>query len=162
MKRTPVVVGLVTSLLLAPVGFAAEFYIYPAKGQSADQQEKDKYECNQWAVKQTGFNPMDPPTATAPPPQQQAPQGGLFRGAARGALLGTAVGAIAGNTGEGAAIGAAAGGLFGGMRRRDQVAGEQQAQANYESQQSAQYEQRRSQWAGAYKTCLEGRGYTVS
>lgn len=162
MKRTPVVIGLLTSLMLAPAGLAAEFYIYPAKGQSSQQQEKDKYECNQWAVNQTGFNPMDPPTATAPPPQQQAKKGGLLKGAAGGALLGTAVGAIAGNTGEGAAIGAAAGGLFGTMRRRDQVAGEQQAQQNYESQQSAQYEQRRSQWAAAYKTCLQGRGYTVS
>ena len=33
--------------------------------------DKDKYQCNEWAVKQTGFNPMDVPTATAPPPPQQ-------------------------------------------------------------------------------------------
>jgi hypothetical protein len=32
------------------------FYIYPSKGQSQAQRNKDKYECNTWAVSQTaGF-----------------------------------------------------------------------------------------------------------
>ena len=38
-------------LALASPGRAQQgLYIYPAKGQSSQQQEKDKYECNQWAV----------------------------------------------------------------------------------------------------------------
>jgi len=32
--------------------------IYPAKGQSQQQMEKDKYECYTWAKGQTGFDPM--------------------------------------------------------------------------------------------------------
>ena len=32
----------------------AELMIYPAKGQTAEQQQKDEYECHQWAVEQTG------------------------------------------------------------------------------------------------------------
>ncbi|HKI75119.1 MAG TPA: DUF6515 family protein, partial [Pseudomonadales bacterium] len=34
-----------------------EMIIYPAKGQSQDQLDKDRYECHRWAVSQTGFDP---------------------------------------------------------------------------------------------------------
>jgi len=34
---------------------AQELMIFPAKGQSEDQMEKDKFECYSWAKKQTGF-----------------------------------------------------------------------------------------------------------
>lgn len=39
-----------------------QFYVYPKKGQSADQQAKDRYECHRWAVDQTGFDPSQPVT----------------------------------------------------------------------------------------------------
>jgi Family of unknown function (DUF6515) len=39
-----------------------QFYVYPKKGQSADQQAKDRYECHRWAVDQTGFDPSQPAT----------------------------------------------------------------------------------------------------
>ncbi len=137
-------------------------YIYPAKGQSQDQMELDKSQCNSWAVKQTGFNPMDVPTATAPPPPQQAPSGGMVRGGALGAGLGAAGGAIAGDAGKGAAIGALTGGVLGRVRRQSQVRSNQQSQEQWAQQQTASYDQRRGQWESAYKTCLSGRGYTVS
>ena len=35
---------------------ATEF-VYPSKGQSEEQQNKDKWECHQWASKQTGIDP---------------------------------------------------------------------------------------------------------
>jgi len=35
---------------------ATEF-VYPSKGQSEEQQSKDKWECHQWATKQTGIDP---------------------------------------------------------------------------------------------------------
>ena len=38
-----------------------DFYVYPNKGQSQEQQEKDRYECQEWAMKETGFNPMKAP-----------------------------------------------------------------------------------------------------
>ena len=146
----------VPSLVLAD-----DFYIYPSEGQSKKQQERDKYSCYQWAKDQTGFDPMDRPTASTPPPQEEAPQGGLLRGGARGAALGAVVGAIAGDAGKGAAAGAAGGALFGGMRRRDQNRRQQQSQQNWAAQESARYEQGRGAYNRAYRACLIGRGYTV-
>jgi hypothetical protein len=92
-----------------------DMIIYPKEGQSEKQQEKDKYECYTWAKKQTGFDPMEMPKATEPPPPQEAKKGGVGKGAVRGGLVGLGVGAIAGDAGKGAAAGAVAGGLFGGM-----------------------------------------------
>jgi len=149
------------AVLVAGTSWGQDFYIYPDKGQSKDQMEKDKYECYQWAKSQTGFDPMEQPKATAPPPEQEAAKGGVVSGAARGALVGVAVGAIAGDAGKGAAIGAASGGLIGGMRRRDQVRSEEQAQEQWAQQQAAQYQQRRNEYNRAYSACLEGKGYTV-
>ncbi len=135
--------------------------IYPTKGQNSQQQEKDKFECYNWAKQNSGFDPMAPIQATAPPPQKEAPVGGVGRGAARGAAVGVTAGAIAGDAGKGAAIGAASGALVGGMRRRDQVQRETAAQEQYVNQQQAQYDQKRQGYNRAYSACLEGRGYTV-
>ncbi len=140
---------------------AQELIIYPAKGQSQDQLEKDKYECYSWAKKQTGFDPMEVPKATAPPPKQEASKGGLFKGAARGAVVGVTAGAIAGDAGKGAAIGAASGALFGGMRRKDQKRQQEKAQQEWAQQQADQYQQKRNTYNRAFGACLEGRGYTV-
>jgi len=38
---------------------------YPAKGQSAEQQSRDRYECHSWAVSQSGFDPAGAQTAPA-------------------------------------------------------------------------------------------------
>ncbi len=48
--------------LQAQVGAAApaagtDLIAYPKNGQSADQQAKDKFDCHQWAVGQSGFDP---------------------------------------------------------------------------------------------------------
>ena len=40
----------ITSLVLAQ-----EPFIYPNKGQSKEQTEKDKYSCYQWAKQESGF-----------------------------------------------------------------------------------------------------------
>jgi hypothetical protein len=141
--------------------FGQEPVIYPAKGQTQEQMQKDKSECYNWAKGQSGFDPMAPPTASSPPPQQGAPQGGVVKGAARGAVVGVAVGAIAGDAGKGAAIGAAGGGLMGGMRRRDQAAQEQHAQQQWEQQQAANLAQKRGVYNRNFAACMEGRGYTV-
>lgn len=147
--------------LIPMATWADDLFIYPAKGQSAEKQETDKWECRAWATKQTGFDPAARPTATTPPPARQAPQGGLLRGAAGGAALGAIGGAIGGNAGKGAAIGAAGGGLLGTMRRNDQVRQEQYVHQQWAQQNVAQYEQSRSNWVRAVGACLTGRGYTV-
>jgi hypothetical protein len=128
--------------------------VFPAKGQSNQQMESDKYACYSWAKGQTGFDPMKAPTATAPPPPTQ---GGVVQGAAKGAVAGVAIGAIAGDAGKGAAIGAAAGGMVGGAKKKQS----QQQQQQYAQQQAAGYEQKRGEYNRAWSACMEGKGYTV-
>ena len=151
------------TLIVGPV-LAQEQIIYPSKGQSAEQMEKDKFECYSWAKGQTGFDPMEVPKATAPPPQQQSGgsvAGGAVRGGLGGAALGAAVGAIAGNAGKGAAIGATSGGLLGGARRHSQASGDRQRQEQWEREQVANYQRNRDAYNRANRACLEGRGYSV-
>ena len=152
-----------TAIIVGPV-LAQEQIIYPSKGQDAQQMEKDKFECYSWAKGQTGFDPMEVPKATAPPPQQQSGgsvAGGAVRGGLGGAALGAAVGAIAGNAGKGAAIGATSGGLLGGARRHSQGSGDRQRQEQWEQEQVANYQRNRDSYNRAYRACLEGRGYSV-
>lgn len=135
---------------------AQEIFVYPNKGQSAEQTDQDKYACHEWAKQQTGYDPMAAQAGAAPPPSP--PQGGVARGAVRGALGGAVIGEIADDdAGKGAAVGAAAGGLFGGMRQREA-----------RMQQEQQHQQQAAASAGGADTynravaaCLEGRGYTV-
>ena len=87
--------------------------IYPAKGQSAEQQQKDDGECYGWAKANTGIDPAAVASQPPPPSAPAAGGGERVRGAARGAVGGAAIGAIAGG-GKGAAIGAAVGGGAGG------------------------------------------------
>lgn len=145
-----------------PPSAPARAFVYPEKGQTAQQQEFDRGQCYSWAVQQSGFDPANPPPPTAPPPMQAAPQGGLLRGAFGGAALGAVGGAIGGNAGEGAAIGAAVGGLFGMMRRARQVEEQQQQQANYATQQQNALSQGHATYNRAFGVCMTGRGYSVS
>jgi len=52
-------------------------------------------------------------------------------------------------------------GLFGGMRRRDQERHEEAVQDQRANQQAVNYEQNRSKYNRAFKSCMEGRGYRV-
>jgi hypothetical protein len=164
MHKTQILRHALCLLVLVCVGpaWGAQMFIYPSKGQSQEQQDRDRFECHTWSVKQTGFDPTAPQTAQAPPPPSEPRQGGVVRGGARGAATGAVVGGITGKPGKGAAIGAAAGGLFGGIRRRDQVRREQHAQAQYAQQQQAQAAHDRGNYDRALRTCLAGRGYTVN
>jgi len=162
MKRTIQIGTLIfVAIFVAGPAMAQDFFIYPTKGQNKEQMEKDKYECYRWAKDQTGFDPMQQPQATAPPPQEQPRRGGLLRGAGRGAAVGAVGGAIAGDAGKGAAIGAASGALIGGMRRRSQAREQQQAEEQWAREQATSYHQKRSTYDRAFGACLEGRGYTV-
>jgi len=143
---------------------AQEVIIYPAKGQSQDQMEKDKFECYSWAKNETGFDPMQIPTATAPPPKKEAPKGGAGRGAVGGAAAGAVIGGIAkGGKGaaRGAVIGGGSGALIGGMRRENQRKQQEQERNQWEREQTNAYMQKRNSYNRAYSACLEGRGYTV-
>ncbi len=146
--------ALITGALFASSVLAQQF-VYPAKGQSPDQQKKDESECHQWAVKQTGFDPTEPPqTAAAPKPPTTATgttPGAGVRGAARGAVVGEVVG---GDAGAGAAAGAVAARS---QSRRQNAAAQQQAAQQQQQGESAQ----QAAYGKARAACLEGRGYSV-
>jgi YMGG-like Gly-zipper len=154
--------AMVLALAAAPT-LAKDFFIYAQKGQSAEQQEADEFECLKWAKQQSGFDPMNAAstttTATGQPPQVS--EGGTVKGAARGAAVGAIGGAIAGDAGKGAAIGAGTGAAVGTMRRRDaerrQATEQQQRQQQARSSSSAAH----ASFNRAYTACMEGRGYTV-
>ena len=153
--------------LMSGPALAQDLIIYPAKGQSQDQMEKDKFECYTWAKGQTGFDPMEMPTATSAPPPKQATSstaGGVVKGGVGGGLLGAGVGAIAGGSKgarKGAAIGAVSGGAIGGVRSSSQQKRDEEARKRWEQEQVAAYTQKRNAYNRAYAACLEGRGYTV-
>ena len=50
---------------------AMSLFVYPKKGQSEQQTQNDRYQCHEWAVGQTGFDPTnsanDTQTSTATP-----------------------------------------------------------------------------------------------
>ena len=161
VHKLSVAIAFCFTAVFAGSAAAAEVFIYPQKGQSAEQQEKDKFECYNWAKQNSGFDPMAAPTATRAAPQAEEKKGGVGRGLLGGAAGGAIIGAIAGDAGKGAAIGAATGGLFGGMRRHNQKEREQNAQQQWKQEQVANYTQSRNNYNRAYAACLDGRGYTV-
>ena len=150
-----------STVTLASIGM----YIYPAKGQSPEQQQADEAACTDWAEAQTGLTlqagSVDTQAAADQAQQQaaNATQGAAVAGAARGALAGVAIGAIAGDAGTGAAIGAVAGGIGGRRAKKSVEAGAAQQGA---AQAQAQNDQAIASFKQAAGACLSGRGYTVN
>lgn len=146
---------------------STQIYFYPTQGQSAAQQDRDRYECYLWARKQTGFDPSSPQLAphqrlqvipTTPPPGQDTAVG-----AVTGAVIGAVV-APPGRSAEGAAVGAIAGAAIGTTSeaaRQEQAERIQRGYDRQEAQRMARLEQQASSYRRAMAACLEGRGYTV-
>ena len=136
------IAALVVAFCLSSGAWAQAPIIYPAKGQTADQQAADEGQCHAWAKQQTGIDPAM--LAAAPPPTAPPAY-------AAGGAIG---GAIAGDAGKGAAAGAIAGTMAGGRRARmAQVEGVQYAEAQRQQQLNTYYR--------ALSACMVGRGYTV-
>lgn len=142
-------------------------YFYPQRGQDARQQDRDRYECFNWAVAQTGFDPSRQPLPrqTREVVVPARPAGSLaLAGAATGALIGAAV-SDPWDRGEGAIIGAVAGTALGAVAESAQQQGMQQVsnqaqQSRYDSA-TSRYEDRAGGFQRAMSVCLEGRGYAV-
>ena len=134
-------------------------YFYPTKGQSAEQQDRDRYECYNWAVKQTGFDPgrMQAPQDRVAVVPSRAPGEATVGAAIAGAVIGAIVSSPR-NAASGAIVGAAAGGLLG-------AAAESSQQQQIEQHMTRRGDQRQRREAGEYRramsACLEGRGYSV-
>src|SRR5262245_21267438 len=153
-------------LAAAATAHAQEPIIYPAKGQSAQQQDKDKYECYSWAKGQTGFDPMALPTASSAAPQgpNRSVAGGALGGAAAGAAVGAVGGLIDGGgkgAGKGAGIGAGVGGMLGGRGAAGQNWKASKDREQWERRESQNYATNRANYNRAFGACLEGRRYTV-
>lgn len=162
-KRLPkfALLALALILPLAAAAQSGQLYIYPQKGQSPEQQDKDRYACHTWAVQQTGFDPSRayPSNPNTLDPQPYRPsQPHVLRGAGRGAALGAVGGAITGDAGKGAAAGAAMGGLAGGFKRMDE---RRQQQASQQYAQQAQVSKAGAEYQRAMAACLDARGYSV-
>lgn len=141
-------------------------YFYPTKGQSEAQQDRDRYECYLWAVKQSGFDPGQSQLA----PHQRievipaAPPGAdTAAGAVGGAVVGSMMSSRH-DRGFGLVFGALTGALIGSASdaaRQQQAAQAQQHYNASEAQQYARLERQARDYQRAMTACLEGRGYTV-
>ena len=137
--------------------------VYPARGQSPDQLERDRYDCHVWAVQQSGYDPSRP---GLPPGQRvivepaNPPGAGTAVGAIAGAILGAA---IAGprDAGAGLVLGGITGAAIG--TASDANA---QAQANVEQARldrgAAGAAQGAANYRRAISACLDARGYTTA
>jgi hypothetical protein len=139
---------------------------YPARGQTPEQQNRDRYECYQWAVQQTGF---DPSQQTLAPHQRievvpaEPPGHDTAAGAVTGAILGAAVSRPREALG-GALVGAMAGALIGASSdaaRENEAARQQRRYDARAAQHVANVETQASNYRRAMTACLEGRGYQV-
>jgi len=145
---------------------ATVVYVYPDRGQTDAQSDRDRYECHLWAVQQTGFDPSEAQLAphqrvevVAGPPSGTRTVAGAATGAAVGAVV-----ARPGNAGAGALIGAALGGIVGGSAdaaHAQQVVALQARESERETQRTARLEEQSSNYRRAISACLQGRGYTV-
>jgi len=155
IKNAWVLAAGLTAVGLAIGQAQAKPIVYPSKGQSPQQQQKDEGECYVWAKNSTGIDPAA--VAAAPAPQQQTGPavGGGER--AQSALRGAVVGGIVDGS-DGAGKGAALGVVVGGMRARNNQKS-QNAQAQQQSQ--AQKQDAMNTFYRAQGACLEGRGYTI-
>ena len=138
-------------------------FVYPANGQSAEQTDRDRYECHVWAVEQTGVDPSrgDASAYERVIVQPANPPGaGTVAGAIGGAILGSI---IAGprDAGAGLIIGGATGAIVGSASDASAQAQARQTQAQI-NQSAAAGRARADSYRRAIGACLTGRGYTVT
>jgi len=146
-------VVLASSLPAAAVEDLRALHVEGQRGQSLEQTRRDRYECHNWAVEQTGESPPAAPVAQ----QQTADEKRALRSerigrAIVGATIGGTLGGLFGNHHEpnesvlaGAAVGAGIGAATAGVGRKE-----------------AKEPEGPSDYLRALTACLEGRGYSVS
>jgi hypothetical protein len=145
-------------------------YAYPLHGQPPEQQNRDQYECSQWATQQTGFDPSAPGVpphdrvrvvSAGPPPGTNT-----AIGAVTGAIIGAAISRpwqAAGGAIAGAIVGGAIGSVGDASNAQANAANMQQAQiaAAQDRNAMAAQEQKASDYRRAVSACLDARGYSV-
>jgi hypothetical protein len=143
-----------------------QVYFYPIKGQTTEQQSRDHFECYNWAMQQTGFDPSQssiPPerrvkVVPMPPPGHDTAVLAIT-GAVLGALIAgprhAAVGALIGG-GSGAAAGAVSD-----VTRQQQSQQLEEAYNGRDRALDTRYDEKARDFRRAMGACLEGRGYSV-
>lgn len=143
-----------------------QLYFYPKENQKPEQQSRDHYECYNWAVKQTSFDPGQSEIPTnqrvrvvpMPPPGHDtvtlaiagAVLGALIGGprhAAEGALIGSSTGAIAGAASDSA--------------RMESARQQEEFYAARDRARESQLDAKAKGFQRAMSACMEGRGYSV-
>ena len=146
---------------------ADEKYVFPAANQSEEQQKADEYACYQWAVEQSGYDPVeDYETVSSQSDVDGRSDTSESGGTGKAVLGGAAKGAVIaeasdGDASKGATTGATIGLIKG--KRKQQAAREQERRAA-EERARAEAEARQkliSNFERANTACLEGRGYVV-
>ena len=147
----------------APV---AQVFFYPKSGQTTEQQSRDHFECYNWAIKQTGF---DPNQSSIPAEQRVrvVPMPPPGHDTAALAIAGAVLGAlIAGprRAGAGALIGAG-GGLVAGAAsdasRERYTRHMEEAYVRRDQEFDSRNAEKAHGFRRAMSACLEGRGYSV-
>ena len=145
---------------------STQIYFYPLHGQNKSQQERDRYECYLWAVKQSGFDPSQSYLAPHQRVEVKAlppPGTGTAIGAISGAMIGSIISPRR-RTGVGLVFGSITGALLGAA---SDVARQQEAdkiQQQYDVKNTHSYvrlEKQARDYRRAMSACLEGRGYSV-
>jgi len=124
------------------------------RGQSQELASRDRYECHNWAVAQTGGQaPPAAPAAAPPSPSKADLKHERIARAIVGATIGGTIGALAGDWHDqnehilaGAAVGAGIGAATAGAGRKETPPAPEGP----------------SDYLRALTACLEGRGYSVS
>ena len=150
----------------SPTPPMTQVYFYPKEGQTVEQQSQDHYECYNWAMQQTVFDPSQssiPPERRVKVVPRPPPGHDITVLAITGAVLGAL---IAGprHAGAGALIGAGSGAIAGAASDASRQQYAQQMEETYVNRDQAldaRYEAKMSDFRRAMSACLEGRGYRV-
>lgn len=150
----------------APQVPPTQFYFYPKAGQTTEQQSRDHYDCYNWAVQQTGFDPgrsaipTDERVRIVPMPPPGYDTATL---AVAGAVLGALIGGPRHAVG-GALVGASGGAIIGAASDSARVESARQqgeAYAVRDRANDARISEKAFSFRRAMSACLEGRGYSV-
>lgn len=143
-----------------------QLYFYPKSGQTNEQQSRDHYECYNWAVQQTGFDP-----GQSEIPQNQrvrvVPMPPPGHDTATLAIAGAVLGALIGgprHAAQGALIGASSGAIAGAASDSARMESARQQEEAYNARnraRDAQLDAKVDGFRRAMTACMEGRGYSV-
>jgi uncharacterized protein YcfJ len=125
------------------------------RGQSLEQTRRDRYECHNWSIEQTGETPTAAPARDERRDSEREVRRERVDRAIAGAAIGGIVGSIFGSgrrhrSSDRALVGAAAGAAIGAA-----TAGGNEREASAAAEEPSDY-------LRALTACLEGRGYSVA